>query len=65
MLLIIRPFLATLRVRRVFLGGKGGGRGCHMMQFVTRNVAKVELDSTSATVARNVGRKVAPCVRAF
>ena len=27
------------------------------MQFVARNVAKVELDSTSANVARNVARK--------
>ena len=27
------------------------------MQFVALNVAKVELDSTSATVARNVSRK--------
>ena len=35
------------------------------MLFVARNVAKVELDSTSATVARNVLRKVAPCVRTF
>ena len=32
------------------------------MQFTVRNVAKVELDSTSATVARNVARKVAQCV---
>ena len=38
--------------------------GCHAMQFVARNVAKVELDSTCATVARNVTRKVAPCVLA-
>ena len=35
------------------------------MQFVARNVAKEELDSTSATVAGNVARKVLPCVRAF
>ena len=35
------------------------------MQFVAKNVAKVELDSTSATVACNVARKVAPCVRVF
>ena len=31
------------------------------MQFVARNVAKVELDSTSAIVARNA----APCVEAL
>ena len=35
------------------------------MQFVVHNVAKVELDSTSATVARNVARKVKLCVRAL
>ena len=35
------------------------------MQFVARNVAKVELDSTSATVARNHAGKVVPCVRAL
>ena len=35
------------------------------MQFVARKVAKVELDSTSATVARDVARKVALCDRAF
>ena len=36
------------------------------MQFVARNVAKEELDSTSATAAGiNVARKVLPCVRAF
>ena len=36
------------------------------MQFVAHNVAKeVELDSTSATIARNVTRKVAQCVRAL
>ena len=35
------------------------------MQFVARNVAKVQLDSTPATAARNVARKVVPCVRAF
>ena len=28
------------------------------MQFVARDVAKGELDSTSATVTRNVARKV-------
>jgi len=28
-------------------------------------VAEVELDPTSETVARNVARKVAPCVRAL
>ena len=39
--------------------------GCHTMQFVARNDAKVELDSTSATVAHNVARKVAPCARTF
>ena len=38
---------------------------CHTIQFVVRNVARVELDSTSTTVARNVERKVTPCVRAF
>ena len=37
--------------------------GCHTMQFVARNVAKVELDSDSATVACNVARKVLQCVR--
>ena len=31
------------------------------MQFVARKVAKVELDSTSATVARDV----APCVQTY
>ena len=35
------------------------------MQFFALNVAKVELDSTSATVARNDARKVAPDVRDF
>ena len=35
------------------------------MQFVARNVAKVELDSTSATVACNDTRKVASCVWTF
>ena len=35
------------------------------MQFVTRNVAKEELNSTPATVARKVARKVTPHVRAF
>ena len=39
--------------------------GCHTIQFVARNVAKVELDSTSATFASNVARKVASCVRDF
>ena len=39
--------------------------GCHTMQFVPPNVAKVELGSTSAFVARNVARKVVPYVRAF
>ena len=33
------------------------------MQFVAPNVAKVELDSTSATFVCNVARKVAPCVQ--
>ena len=37
--------------------------GCHTMQFVAHNVAEVELGSTSATVARNIAKKVAPCVR--
>ena len=32
------------------------------MQFVAKNVAKVELDSTSATAARNFARNVSPCV---
>ena len=32
---------------------------------LARNVAKVDLDSTSASVTRNVARKVVPCVRAF
>ena len=35
------------------------------MQFVARNVAKVELGSTSATVAHNIARKVVLCVRAL
>ena len=35
------------------------------MQFVAHNVAKEELDSTPATVARTVVRKVEPCVRAL
>ena len=34
------------------------------MQFVVYNVAKVELDSTSATFAHNFA-KVKPCVQAF
>ena len=29
------------------------------MQFVAHNVSKVELDSTSATVASNIARKLA------
>ena len=39
--------------------------GVSPMQFVARTFAKVELDSTSATLARNVAKKVAPCVRVF
>ena len=39
--------------------------GRHTMQIVARNVAKLELDSTSTTVARNVAREVGLCVRAF
>ena len=35
------------------------------MRFIARIIAKVELDSTSAAVARNVVSKVAPYVRAF
>ena len=35
------------------------------MQFVERNVAKVKLYSTSATVVRNIVRKIAPCGRAL
>ena len=35
------------------------------MQFVARNVAKVELDSTSETIAGNVAENAAPCVREF
>ena len=35
------------------------------MQFVVYNVAKVELDSTSATVTLNVARNVPPHVLAF
>ena len=35
------------------------------MQFVASNVAEAELDSTSATVARNDAKKVALCVRAL
>ena len=35
------------------------------MQFVAGNVEKVELNSTSATVARNVAGKVSPYVWAF
>ena len=31
------------------------------MQYVARNVAKVELDSTSATAVRNVARKIELC----
>ena len=38
-----------------------GGRGGHTMQFVALNVAKVELDSTSATVVRNVARSCTVC----
>ena len=33
------------------------------MQFDVHNVAKLELDSTSATVEHKVTRKNAPCVR--
>ena len=35
------------------------------MKFVARNVANAELDSSSATVARNFAGKVSPYVRAF
>ena len=35
------------------------------MQFVACNVTKVELNSTSATVARNIARKRESCVRAL
>ena len=35
------------------------------MQFLAHNVAKVELNSTSATFAHNVARKGVSCVRAF
>ena len=35
------------------------------MQFVARNVAKEELETTSTTVARNVARKVTPVVWAL
>ena len=35
------------------------------MQFVVRNVPKVELVFTSATIARNFARKVPPCIRAL
>ena len=47
-------FLATLR-NNIFLG----------VSHDARNVAKVEHDSTSATVARNFARKAAPCILAF
>ena len=49
---------AVCRAQQDFLG-------CRTMQFVARNFAKVELDSSSANVARNVAGKVAQCVRAF
>ena len=39
--------------------------GRHTMQSVSRKVAKVELDSTSATVVPNFAKKVALCVRAL
>ena len=39
--------------------------GCHTMQIVARNAAKLELDSTSAAVGRYFAREVAPCVRAL
>ena len=35
------------RYNKIWKGGGGGG-GCYTMQFVARNVAKVQLDSTSA-----------------
>ena len=35
------------------------------MKFVAHNVVKVELDSSFTTVARDVARKVSPCVRAL
>ena len=35
------------------------------MEFFACNIAKVELDSTSATVACNIARKVVPCVQAL
>ena len=39
--------------------------GRHTMQSVSRKVAKVELDSTSATVVPNFAKKVALCDRAL
>ena len=45
-------YLPTFHITRLFWG-------------VTRNVAKVECDSTFETVTRNVARKVTPCGRAF
>ena len=35
------------------------------MQFVAHNVAKVELDSTSATVVHNTARKIVASVQAL
>ena len=49
---------ATFFCNAIFL------EGCHTMQFVARNVAKVELDSTSATVARKKSFNVCPGLRA-
>ena len=50
-------FSCNVASNKIFFFFLGGG-GCHTMQFVVRNVAKEELDSTSATAARNVARNV-------
>jgi len=64
-------FLATLRATRVLWGVTM--QRCAQQEFfrvshdatLRATVAEVELDPTSAIVARNVARKVASCVRAL
>jgi len=48
-------FLATLRTTRFFWG-------VTYVATLHATVAEVELDPTSATIACNIARKVAPCV---
>ena len=55
----LNGLLCSPTVQLFFLGVT---RRCNLF---ARNVAKLELDSASATVARNVANKVAPCVCAW